>query len=146
MRFPGHAEKIKFLIDAGFFSEEAVEVAGRSVLPVDVSAAVLQKVLTKGDPKDVTVMRVESIGTKRSRRTRVVFDLVDYYDEENRVTSMGRTTGFTAAIVARMLGRGEIKGTGVLPPETTLEGGSVKRLLAELASKGVVVKRTERKE
>ena len=70
---------------------------------------------------------------------KVTFELIDRYDKLNGVTSMGRTTGFTAAIVARMLGRGEIEGTGVLPPETALGAARVKRLLSELRSKGVIV-------
>jgi len=141
LRYPGHAERIKFLIDAGFFSRERVLVGGRQVAPVDVSEAVLQKVLTRGDPMDVTVMRVETLGRKGGKKVKVTFELIDYYDRESAVTSMGRTTGFTAAVVARMLGRGEIAGTGVLPPETALGGREVRWLLAELASKGVVVKR-----
>jgi len=147
LRYPGHAERIAFLLEAGFFGTEKVAVAddGRAVAPVDVSAAVLQRALAGGDPRDVTVMRVEVVGRRGGVGARVVFDLVDRYDEENRITSMGRTTGFTAAIVARMLGRGEVEGAGVLPPETALGGTAVKRLLAELSAKGVVVKRTARR-
>jgi len=139
LRYPGHADKIKFLLDAGFFSTDAVKVDGREISPVEVSEAVLQRVLTRGDPKDLTIMRVETLGRRGPERVMVTFELVDRYDEANGVTSMGRTTGFTAAIVARMLGRGEIEGTGVLPPETALGAAGVKRLLTELRSKGVVV-------
>ena len=139
LRYPGHADKIKFLLDAGFFSSETVTVDGREIAPVEVSEAVLQKVLTTGDPKDLTVMRVETVGWLGRKRVMVTFELVDRYDEVNGVTSMGRTTGFTAAIVARMLGRGEIEGAGVLPPETALGAAGVRRLLSELRSKGVVV-------
>jgi len=139
LRYPGHADKIKFLLDAGFFSSDTVTVEGRAIRPVEVSEAVLQKVLTRGDPEDLTVMRVEAVGSRGGKRVRVTFELVDRYDEVNAVTSMGRTTGFTAAIVARMLGRGEIEGAGVLPPETALGAAGVRRLLTELGSKGVVV-------
>ncbi len=144
LRYPGHAERIKFLLDAGFFSSDAVHVDGVSVVPSEVSAAVLQKLLTRGDPKDFTVMRVITVGTRRGKRVEVSFELLDDYDEENNVTSMGRTTGFTAATVARMLGRGEIAGAGVLPPESALGAKEVRRLLSELASKGVVVRRKTR--
>jgi saccharopine dehydrogenase-like NADP-dependent oxidoreductase len=137
LRWPGHADKIKFLIDAGFFSDEKVTVDGAKVSPIDVSSAVLQKILTRGGPEDLTVMRVEVVGTSRGRKAKVVFDLLDYYDETNGITSMGRTTGFTAAIVARMLGRGDLSGTGVLAPEVALDERCVKRLISELASKGV---------
>jgi len=141
LRFPGHAERIKFLLDAGFFSTEPVKVGDRTVAPIEVSEAVLQKVLTRGDPRDLTVMRVESVGRRDGDRVKVVFKLIDRYDEAEGITSMGRTTGFTAAIVARMLGRGEIEGQGVLPPEEVLGRAAVARLLAELSSKGVKVER-----
>ncbi len=145
LRYPGHAERIKFLIEAGFFSSDKVLVGGTAVAPVAVSEAILQKVLTRGDPADVTVMRVRVVGKRDGKRLKTTFELIDYYDKASGVTSMGRTTGFTAAIVARMLGRGEIEGPGVLPPETALGGREVKRLLAELASKGVFVKRRTRR-
>ncbi len=145
LRYPGHAERIKFLLDAGFFSGEKVRLEGIEVSPVHVSEAVLQKALTRGDPKDMTVMRVEILGRKGGGRAKVAFDMVDFYDERNEVTSMGRTTGFTAAIVARMLGRGEVEGTGVLPPETALGSKAVKGLLSELVSKGVSIRRTLRR-
>ena len=141
LRYPGHAERIRFLIDAGFFSDRPVNVGGVEVAPVEVSESVLQNLLTRGDAKDMTVMRVRTAGTLQGRRTAVTYDLLDYFDERNGISSMGRTTGFTAAIVTRMLGRGEIAGTGVLPPETALDSRAVGRLLSELASKGVIVKR-----
>src|ERR1017187_1499868 len=52
LRYPGHADKIKFLLDGGFFMRDAVKVDGREIAPVEVSEAVLQKVLTRGDPED----------------------------------------------------------------------------------------------
>jgi lysine 6-dehydrogenase len=141
LRYPGHAERIKFLLDAGFFGSEKVSVDGLDVSPVDVSGAVLQRLLTRGDPKDLTIMRVATAGVQAGELVKTTFDLVDRYDQANGISSMGRTTGFTAAIVTRMLGRGDITGTGVLPPETTLEARDVARLLTELSSKGVIVKR-----
>ncbi len=141
LRYPGHAERIKFLIDAGFLSDEKVKAGDGYVSPVEVSASVLQRLLTRGDSKDVTIMRVATAGNHRGTRIRTTFDLVDRFDRKNGISSMGRTTGFTAAIVTRMLGRGDISGTGVLPPETTLGESDVAGLLSELSSKGVVVKR-----
>jgi len=65
-----------------------------------------------------------------------VYDMVDRYDEENRVTSMGKTTGYTGSIVTQMLGTGKITGKGVIPPEVALKG-MVNPLISELASRGV---------
>ena len=137
LRWPGHADRIRFLMDAGFFSEDKVTVGGREVAPVDVSSAVLQKVLSRGGPEDLTVMKVKVMGTRHGARTAVIFDMLDFYDGANGITSMGRTTGFTAAIVARMLGRGDLSGSGVLAPEIALDGRCVGNLISELASKGV---------
>lgn len=141
LRYPGHADRIRFLMDAGFFSDEVVSVNGVELEPSEASGAILQKLLTKGDPRDVTVMRVRTSGWREGKLAKTTFDLVDYFDDTNGISSMGRTTGFTAAIVTRMLGRGDISETGVLPPETTLGKGDVRRLLSELASKGVDVRR-----
>ncbi len=140
LRWPGHAEKIRFLIEAGFFEEEPVVAAGIEVAPLDVSSAILQKLLVRGGPEDLTAMRVEVVAMNEGRKSTYTFDLLDFYDGRNGITSMGRTTGFTAAIVARMLGRGDFSGSGVLPPETALDGARVRALISELSSKGVKIR------
>jgi lysine 6-dehydrogenase len=145
LRWPGHAEKMKFLIDSGFMSEETVRIEDLEFTPLQVSSGILYKTLTKGDSRDMTVMRVETIGVEAGERSIVNFDLLDYYDELNGITSMGRTTGFTAAIVTRMVGRGELGGTGVRPPETALDPRLVQKLLSELSLKGVQAKKSKRR-
>jgi len=135
LRWPGHAEKMKFLADAGFFSKKPIKVGGNEVSPMDFSAALLQKELSGGDPEDVTVMRVEVKG----HSGQIVYDIVDYYDPGNKVTSMGKTTGYTGSIVTQMVGSGEVKGKGVIPPETVLGAEAVEKLIAELAKRGVKI-------
>jgi lysine 6-dehydrogenase len=88
LRWPGHAEKMGLLMDSGFFSREKVKTGDGDVSPLEVSWAVLGKKLAEGDPRDMTVMRVIAKG----RKGRVVYDMVDRYDEENGVSSMGKTT------------------------------------------------------
>lgn len=141
LRYPGHAQRVKFLMEAGFFSEGSVRVGHSRVSPVEVSGAVLERLLTRGDPRDLTVLRVMVSGRDGGRTRTVTFELLDYFDERHGISSMGRTTAFTAAIVARMLGRGELQAKGVVPPETGLEREHVRTLLRELGSRGVVVRR-----
>jgi lysine 6-dehydrogenase len=140
VRWPGHVEKMKLLVQAGFFRKEPISVGGVSLSPYDFSSAVLMKVLTKGDEKDVTVMRVEVVGTIKDVDKKTTFELIDYFDEKKKVTSMARTTGYTCAIVTRMVGRGEIRRKGVIPPEAALGDELVRKLLRQLASKGVLIK------
>jgi lysine 6-dehydrogenase len=134
LRWPGHAEKMNLLMESGYFSKEKVKAGGVEVAPLEVSWAVLGRKLAEGDPHDLTVMRVTARGSKGS----IVYDMVDRYDEENKVTSMGKTTGYTASIVAQMLGAGRITGKGVVPPEVALQG-MVDTLISELARRGVGV-------
>ena len=137
LRWPGHAEKMGVLQDSGFFSREKVRAGGVEVAPLDVSWAVLEKKLAEGDPRDITVMRVIAKGKKGS----VTYDMIDRYDEKNGVTSMAKTTAYTASIVTQMLGAGEIKGRGTIPPEAAIKGNMVDKLLAELGRRGVKIRR-----
>ena len=138
LRWPGHAEKMNILMESGYFSKEKVRAGDVEVSPLEVSWAVLGKKLSEGDPKDLTVMRVIAKG----RGGKVVYDMVDRYDEINKVTSMGKTTGYTASIVTQMLGRGEIRGKGVIPPEEAVEGTMVETLVSELGRRGVQITRS----
>lgn len=135
VRWPGHAEKMKFLIDAGFLSKEKITLRGAQVSPFELSAALLSERLRNQDPEDVTVMRV----VVKGKAGEVRYEMLDYYDEKNGVTSMGRTTGYTCSIVSQMVGAGKVRGTGVVPPEEALDAGGVKSLLAELGRRGVRV-------
>jgi len=133
LRWPGHVEKMNLLMESGFFSKEKVRVSGAEVSPLEMSYAVLGKKLSEGDPHDITVMRVIA----KSPGHEMVYEMVDRYDDENHVTSMGKTTGYTASIVAQMVGSGEIAGKGVVPPETAVQGKRVNSLLAELRRRNV---------
>jgi lysine 6-dehydrogenase len=68
--------------------------------------------------------------------------MVDFYDEERGITSMARTTGYTASIVARMLGRGNISEKGLVPPVKAVRGNLFRQLLQGLAERGVQVTET----
>ncbi|HUH82669.1 MAG TPA: saccharopine dehydrogenase C-terminal domain-containing protein [Nitrososphaerales archaeon] len=135
LRWPGHAEKMNLLMESGYFSREKVKAGGVEVSPLEVSWALLGKKLAEGDPRDMTVMRVVA----RGRRGKIVYDMVDRYDEENQVSSMGKTTGYTASIVAQMVGSGAIGGRGVVPPEKAVAGRNVEVLVSELGKRGVKI-------
>ena len=68
--------------------------------------------------------------------------MVDFYDEENQITSMAKTTGYSAAIIARMLGRGAIKEKGIQWPVRVIHGDLCEELLSSLRERGVVVTET----
>jgi len=136
LRWPGHAEKMSLLQEAGYFHKGKLRFEGETaVSPLEMSFEVLRRKLSEGDPHDLTVMRV----TAKSGRDEVVYDMIDKFDETKRVTSMGKTTGYTASIVAQMVGSGLVKGTGTIAPETAVKGHLVEALISELAERGVVI-------
>ena len=137
LRWPGHAEKMNLLMESGFFSREKVMAGGVEVAPLEVSWAILGRKLAEGDPRDLTVMRVVAKG----KRGGITYDMIDRYDEDNGVTSMGKTTGYTASIAAQMLGAGKVAGKGVIPPEEALQGELVSSLISELDHRGVKIRK-----
>ena len=136
LRWPGHAEKMNVLLESGFFSREKVKVGDTMVAPLEVSWAVLERKLAEGDPRDMTVMRVIAKGGRGT----VMYNMVDKYDEKHDVSSMGKTTAYTASIVTQMLGSGKLKGKGTLPPEVAIKGRMVEELISELDGRGVKIR------
>ncbi len=138
LRWPGYAQKIGVLRDLGLLGREPVELNGARVVPRDfLNALLAPRVRMTRTERDLTLFRVEATGEKngRPRRYRVV--MADRYDKKLKMTSMARVTAFTAAIVARMAARGDIRAAGLLPPEQVVAGALFDRLLAELAKHGI---------
>lgn len=140
MRWPGHAERMQVLAAMGLFGTTPVDVGGQQVVPIELAAALLfpQWTYQPGEV-DITVMRVTATGMRDGARVRMIWELFDRYDAATELTSMSRTTGFPATIVARMVLDGRIDEPGVHPPELLgKRPGVLDHVLAELAVRGVV--------
>jgi len=140
LRYPGHIEKMAVLRESGFFSAEEIEVGGQMVRPLDVTAKLLFPMWKLEPPEgDITVMQIRVEGRRNGRRLRYVFDLHDEFDHETGVTSMARTTGYTATVALRMVAEGLYSHLGISPPEYLgRHTGCVDYLLKGLAARGVV--------
>lgn len=143
VRYPGYCEKVNFLDECGLLSREPIEFKGQEVVPFEVFSKIIHpKVRLEEDEKDITVLRVVVEGVKEGCRKCYTFDMVDFYDDERGVTSMAKTTSYTAAIVARMLGRGDISEKGLVPLVRVIRGDLCHKLIRELAERGVNIKQT----
>ena len=119
LRYPGHAEKMRTLRDAGFLSAEPIEIAGvagradRAHRPPALPA--LADRPGRGGP-DALLLRG---GRREGRRSpsRRAGSMLDRYDRVNGVSSMARTTGYTATAALRLLAAGTFRPTGIVPPE-----------------------------
>jgi len=118
LRYPGHIEKMALLRAMGLFSEEPIDVAGVSVRPVDVAAALLFPMWQREpDDVDLTVLQITVEGTSGGQRRRHVYDMFDSYDPMTEIHSMARTTGYPATMVVRLVAEGRYDQVGISPPE-----------------------------
>lgn len=118
LRYPGHIDLIKSLREAGFFSREQIEIAGKKVTPFDVTSQILIKAwkLDQEEP-EFTVMRIRIKGTDKEVSKEIIYELYDEFDETAKISSMARTTGFTASGTAEMILNNIFVEKGVFPPE-----------------------------
>ena len=139
LRYPGHIELMRVLRATGFFEKSPITVAGVTVRPLDVTAALLFPGWTFGPgEEDLTVLRVTAVGWQGGARVCMSWDLLDRYDRTTGTRSMSRSTAFPAALVARMLASGRLQRPGVHPPEVLArEPGFLDEILAGLAARGV---------
>ena len=146
LRYPGHREKMLALRQAGFFSEQPVEIAGQKVRPVDLSAKILfPRLNVEAGEEDLTILRVVVSGEKDGQPLRLTYDLFDRFDRKSGIHSMARTTGYTATAVARAVARGLIKKNGIIAPEFLgLEPEVFNFIRKELLNREIIIK--EKKE
>jgi lysine 6-dehydrogenase len=142
VRYPGHADQIRTLIETGLVSKKPVMIDGVKITPRKYLSNILGPKLLLGNEKDVTLLRVIVTGTKNRLHVKHEYEMVDYFDEAEQVTSMARTTAYTEAIAAMLLGQGKISQKGVLPPETAFTGPNFKTLFQKLAEKNVTFSET----
>jgi len=118
LRYPGYAEKIRMLRESGFFNDQPVEVGKAKIKPIELTSKLLfSQWELKEDEEEFTVMRIIVKGRKGEKRLIYTYDLLDYYDREEKTTSMSRATGFPCAIMARLVAQGKYSTRGICPPE-----------------------------
>jgi lysine 6-dehydrogenase len=130
LRWPGHLEKMKVLRELGFFREENLDFTLRVITPH----------MTYESP-DFSIMLVEGEGVEDGNRKRIAYFLYD--EEKDGFTSMSRVTGFTAAIIARLVSEGSCI-YGVIPPEILgMRIDTFSRIVDELTERGIQLREVE---
>jgi len=129
IRYKGHAEKIKLLIDLGLGSQVPIEVGGCKVRPREVLIACLSKVLPT-IKEDVVLLRAIIEGKKEGKRKKIIYEMVDKYDKNTDMTAMMRTTAYPASITAIMMANGKTP-KGAIPPEKGVPGETFLKMMKE---------------
>jgi lysine 6-dehydrogenase len=142
IRYPGHCERFRLLIDLGLCNSDAVEVDGASIPPRRLLGELLYRHLPADEP-DVVLIRLEFVGqlnddegaashnSKESgRASRLRYDIIDRFDERAGLSAMQRTTAFPASVIAQMMARGETTRKGAVPQERCIPPDAFVRELA----------------
>jgi lysine 6-dehydrogenase len=140
LRYPGYAEKIKFLAANGFFDTNKIDVNGSAVSPLEFTSRLLFKQwkLEEGE-EDLTVMKIVVEGEKAEKNLRYTFDLYDRYDKTTHTHSMARTTAYAASQAVRLMVSGLHTQKGIVVPEYLGKNAEkVDFMLSGLAKKNVV--------
>ena len=137
IRYPGHAQLFKTLIDCGFLSEQSVRYRKRLVNIKDVNIEYLRNILRGGNKEDLSILIIEIKKGNKKRK----FTCIDYYDRKKDITSMARITAYTGSIITQCIK--DYEHFGIVPPEHL---GMDKKLCgnikAELKKHNIIIKKS----
>jgi len=120
IRYAGHCEKFKAMIDLGLCSSEPLHVDGSGVRPRRVFGELLQKHLPADGP-DYVLVRLDFVGRSGGETKKLRYDIVDKLDESTGLSAMMRTTAFPASIIAQMMASGDVITRGATPQEKAID-------------------------
>jgi lysine 6-dehydrogenase len=137
IRYAGHCEKFKTMIDLGLCSSDPIIVDYHKVTPRRVFGELLQKHLPADGP-DYVLVRLDFVGQKHDNggACRLRYDIVDKFDEATGLSAMMRTTAFPASIIAQMMARGEVLTRGATPQEKAIDPD---KFVAELDRRNIKI-------
>ena len=136
IRYAGHCDKFKTMIDLGLCSSEEIEIDGENIKPRKVFGELLQKHLPADEP-DYVLIRLEFVGEKDGATKRLSYDIVDKFDEATGLSAMMRTTAFPASIIAQMMAKGEVSEGGATPQEKAIDA---EKFVNELEKRNIIIK------
>lgn len=142
LRWPGWSDFWRPLKHFGFLSTEPVPGLDAQVSPRELVEKLMEDQLRyKDNEKDLVAMLNIFEGIKDNQKIRTTSRLIIERDLDTGLMAMSKGVGCTAAIVAKMVARGDITKKGLLSPVRDIPGD---QFLASLAKRGIeVIEETE---
>lgn len=135
IRYAGHCEKFKTMIDLGLCSSDEIVVDFAKVTPRKVFGDLLQRHLPADGP-DYVLVRLDFVGVKDGGTKKLRYDIVDKQDEQTGLSAMMRTTAYPASIIAQMMARGDVIERGATPQEKAIDPT---RFVSELEGRNIKI-------
>jgi lysine 6-dehydrogenase len=109
LRHPGNLAHLRAFYDLRLWDLAPIQVGTTEVVPRDVFHALFEPTVTFPEDRDRVIVRVRATGKKAGREAVATVQVIDEFDEETGFTAMERCTGWSAAIVAEMMVRGQTR-------------------------------------
>jgi lysine 6-dehydrogenase len=139
LRWPGHCQFWRVMVDLGFLEETPKKLDGISISPRQFLVHHLEPRLQfQQKERDLVIIQVQAWGLKDGREKTITYRLLDYRDLATGLFAMNRTVGYTASIGAQMILSGKIRKPGVLSPARDVP---VREVLRELEARGMQISR-----
>ena len=135
IRYPGHCERFRTLLDLGFGSDEPMSIGANVLTEKEVFIELLKKKIPQAGP-DVVLMKVDVEGIRSGKKQKCEITMIDYFDESRNISAMMRGTAYPTSVIAQFLASGVIANHGVITPEQCVP---LDPLLAELRARGMTI-------
>jgi lysine 6-dehydrogenase len=115
--------KTKFLIYAGFASDKPVMIGGKEINPRGVAVALLNRFMPPEKLKinDMEFLRVEIKGRKNEKSKTLVVYCQAFTNKKHNIPAGSWDTGVPPSIIAQEIIKGQVKGRGVMTPESCIK-------------------------
>lgn len=138
LRWPGWSDFWRPIKQLGFLDDEPVKGFDCEVTPIDFLDKFLgPRLVYENDEKDLAAMINIFEGLKDGRRIRLTISMIIERDIGTGIMAMSKGVGYSAAIVAKMIARGDIRHKGLLSPMRHIP---VEQFMQSLKKRGIQIK------
>ena len=137
IRWPGHANQMRFLLGLGFGEKRSIDVRTHLTYRDVLIRRMRQRL--GGEHEDAVLLRVLLKGTVGGEKKTLVYEMIESYDAARGMTAIQRCTSVPTATVAQLIAAREVHGGGAAPPENVVPKD---RYFDILAARGLHVSTT----
>ena len=137
IRWPGHANQMRFLLGLGFGEKRSIDVRTHLTYRDVLIRRMRQRL--GGEHEDAVLLRVLLKGRIGGERKTLVYEMIESYDASRGMTAIQRCTSVPTATVAQLIAAREVPGGGASPPENVVPKD---RYFDILAARGLHVSTT----